>query len=254
MSPGPNECDAPDRVASSDPHATERSRLVAVDAYGLLELDGEETLDGLTAALAALLEVPIALVSVVDSDRQWFASRYGLDVRETPRAVAFCDHVVRDGQPLCVPDAHADDRFRENPLVTGAPHVRAYVSHPLTTPAGHVLGTLCGIDRVPRRFDATAQQQVRHLAQAVMSHLELKRRHRELESQRRQLEMYQQFFQQSHDLHCVAEASGRVLEVNRRWEDVLGWTVAELMQQRMLELVAEEDSDRTLQALSLIHI
>src|SRR5256885_8674135 len=130
--------------------ANEADRLRKLQEYAILDTAPEPSLDGLTALAAHIANTPIALISLVDADRQWFKSRYGLDVPEIRRDVSFCGHVVASEAPLVVPDACRDDRFADNPLVKGDPHVRFYLSLPLRTPDGFVVGTLCAIDRVPR--------------------------------------------------------------------------------------------------------
>ena len=132
----------------------EARRLAVLEAYQLLDTPPDPTLDTLTRLASRLIGVPVALVSLVDERRQWFKSRHGLEASETPREVAFCDHVVRSGEPMVVEDAMAYPRFRDNPLVTGQPHVRFYAGVPLQVPQGVVLCTLCAIDHQPRTLDA----------------------------------------------------------------------------------------------------
>ena len=148
--------------------ACEPERLEALDRYALLDTPSEPEFDTLTALAAETFGVPIALITLVDADRQWFKSAYGLSgVRETPRDVAFCAFTILGESPLIVPDATLDERFRDNPLVTGLPHIRFYAGVPLATRDGFNLGDLCLIDRVPRRFSAAETQSLVRLASAV---------------------------------------------------------------------------------------
>lgn len=133
--------------------ADEPERLRALQALGLLDTPPEERFDRLTRLAAALFAVPIALVSLVDRDRQWFKSRQGLDLAETPREAAFCAHAILGPDVLLVPDAQADPRFADNPLVTGEPRVRFYAGVPLRLPDGSRAGTLCLNDTRPRDLD-----------------------------------------------------------------------------------------------------
>lgn len=136
---------------STPKHApNEAARQAELDAAKILDTPPQAEFDLATEVLMKRLGVPIALVSLVDRNRQWFKSRQGLATTETPREVSFCAHVVADGQPLVVPDTAKDSRFCDNPLVVGDPRIRFYAGFPLTTSSGHVLGTLCAIDRVPR--------------------------------------------------------------------------------------------------------
>ncbi len=130
------------------PHEAER--LAALVNYGILDTGSEETFDRVTRIAAAMIQTPIALVSLVDWRRQWFKSVQGLDSRETTRDVSFCTHAVIQKALLVVPDATLDERFRANPLVTGKPHIRFYAGAPLITPDGFALGTVCAIDTKPR--------------------------------------------------------------------------------------------------------
>jgi len=151
-------------------------RLEALDRCGLLDTPPESAFDNVTALCADLLDVPIALVSLVDRDRQWFKSRVGLDATETARSVAFCDHAIRRREILVVEDATADARFADNPLVTDGPRIRFYAGVPLRTADGHALGTLCAIDRRPRTLSAADRRLLEQLAHQVELEIELRRR------------------------------------------------------------------------------
>ena len=134
------------------PH-NETQRLKALRDLVLLDTPPEERFDRISAFAASEFDVPMALVSLVDQDRQWFKSNFGVDVRETPRDVSFCGHAIAQSTPLIVPDALADPRFADNPMVIGHPFVRFYAGAGLRLPYGQVVGTLCVMDRRPRTFD-----------------------------------------------------------------------------------------------------
>src|SRR5207342_3203122 len=123
-----------------------------------------------------LCSTPLALITFVDSDRQRFRSRIGTSLTETPRDVAFCAHAILGNDVMEVPDAAADARFAENPLVTDDPHVRFYAGAPLVTPDGFAIGTLCVLDRRPRELTEEQKDALRVLARQVMAQLELARR------------------------------------------------------------------------------
>ena len=138
-------------VQSAPPHPQEALRLASLQRTQLLDSAPEQAFDDLAKAAAALAGTPIALVSLIDSDRQWFKARCGLGATQTSRDLAFCAHAILQDQPFIIPDAHLDPRFADNPLVTGAPHVRFYAGVPLASPDdGLPLGTLCVIDSAPR--------------------------------------------------------------------------------------------------------
>lgn len=131
----------------------EEARLAALDELHILDSEPEERFDRIVRIAAEVFDVPIALVSLVDRERQWFKSCFGLDVKETSRDMAFCAHAILKDEVMIVPDALLDPRFADNPLVTGEPHVRFYAGCPLKLPDGNFVGTLCLIDTRPRQID-----------------------------------------------------------------------------------------------------
>ena len=130
--------------------ADEDERLSALRALLLLDTPPEERFDRLARFVAEQLDVPIALLTLVDGQRQWFKARVGIDATETPRDISFCGHAIMKNDLFIVEDASRDPRFSDNPLVTGDPHIRFYAGAPLSAPGGHRIGTLCVIDTVPR--------------------------------------------------------------------------------------------------------
>jgi GAF domain-containing protein len=146
----------------------EARRVEALRDYGILDTPPHPAFDSLTAAAALALDALIALVSLIDAERQWFKSVIGLDMTETPRAMSFCGHSAEGGGTLAVRDARDDPRFAGNPLVTGAPFIRAYAGAPLIDSEGFGLGALCVIDTRPRDFSARDLDILSHLAEAAM--------------------------------------------------------------------------------------
>ena len=130
-------------------------RLAELHALGVLDTPSEERFDRITRLLTLTLRVPMAYISLVDSERQWFKSSCGLATpqSETPRDISFCGHAIFCDGPMIVPDATKDERFHDNPLVVGDPHIRFYAGQPLNGPTGHKLGTLCVADRSPRTLE-----------------------------------------------------------------------------------------------------
>ena len=160
--------------------ANEAERLHTLRAYKILDTKPEERFDELTRLAALICGVPISLISLIDSDRQWFKSKFGLDLRETPRAQAFCTHAIMQPELFVVPDASKDERFANNPLVTGDLHIRFYAGEPLAARDGHVLGTLCVIDRVPHTLTDAQKEALRIVGQLVIANFELRRDLQEL--------------------------------------------------------------------------
>jgi GAF domain-containing protein len=160
--------------------ANETKRLKVLWQYDVLDTVPEEIFDDLTELAARICEAPIALISLVDENRQWFKSKVGISLKETSRDVSFCAHALTQPDLFIVPDATKDARFAGNPVVVAEPKIRFYAGAPLITPDGYALGTLCVIDQVPRQLRPDQQQALRILARHVMSQLELRRRSREL--------------------------------------------------------------------------
>jgi signal transduction histidine kinase/ActR/RegA family two-component response regulator len=157
--------------------ANDVARVAALRALGILDTPPEPNYDDLTRLAAQICQVPIALISLVDADRQWFKARVGLDPAETPRELSFCAHAIAEPQTdvFVVPDASADPRFAANALVTGAPHIRFYAGTPLVTHDGWALGTLCVIDRVPRQLTPDQLHALTTLRRHILDALELRR-------------------------------------------------------------------------------
>lgn len=153
----------------------EERRLKALAHYRILDTAAEQDYDGLTLLASAICHTPIALISLLDENRQWFKSKVGIDATETPRAWAFCDHAIQQEHIFEVNNACEDQRFKSNPLVTGSPHIRFYAGMPLRTESGDGLGTLCVIDRVPRQLTEAQKLHLRALATQVIRLLELRR-------------------------------------------------------------------------------
>ena len=155
--------------------ANEQARLAELLRYEILDSAREAEFDGLTRLAAELCDSPIALISLVDAERQWFKSQVGLDVQETPRKLAFCAHSILGEGILEVEDASKDPRFADNALVTGEPDIRFYAGAPLRSSEGFALGTVCVIDRVPRRLSAAQRDGLAAIGRQVMSLLSFRR-------------------------------------------------------------------------------
>lgn len=159
---------------SPDQLEDEPARLAALERYDILDTPAEPVFDRITELVRSVLGVPISTVSLIDADRQWLKSHPGLDNDEAPREIAFCDHTIRDRVPMIVPDTALDDRFRDNPLVTGNPNIGSYAGVPLQTPDGYNIGSLCAIDTRPRSFDPGQIAILQNLAALVVEQMELR--------------------------------------------------------------------------------
>jgi GAF domain-containing protein len=194
----------------------EVARLAALQKYAILDTDPEQGFDDLTLLASYVCRTPIALISLVDENRQWFKSKVGLSVSETSREVAFCSRAILEKDVFVVPDTLEDDRFRDSPLVVSEPRIRFYAGAPLITEEGYALGTLCVIDRTPRKISPEEAEALKALSRLVLAQLEFRRNlillkealnDRTKEEHRRQQELLERH-----------EALFRVLGLRRRAE------------------------------------
>ena len=156
----------------------ESKRLKVLWQYDVLDTVPEAMFEDLTELAASICEAPIALVSLVDEDRQWFKSARGISRRETSRDISFCAHAICRSGLFIVPDARKDRRFKDNPLVVDDPKIRFYAGSPLVTPDGYALGTLCVLDQKPRRLTSFQRRALQLLSRVVVSQLVLRRQAR----------------------------------------------------------------------------
>lgn len=155
--------------------ANDKERLAALRDYAILDTAGEQIYDDVTKLVAYICGVPMASISFVDEDRQWFKARLGVAAQETPRDIAFCAHTILGHEPLIVRDALDDSRFADSPLVKTGERVRFYAGFPLESPEGLALGSLCALDNKPGRLTPQQEAAMRALARQVMALLELRR-------------------------------------------------------------------------------
>ncbi len=160
----------------------EKERLAALRDYQILDTDPEQSFDDLTDLAAYICGTPIALITLIDSDRQWFKSHHGLDISETPRNTAFCAYAILGDDLFIVEDALQDGRFQQNPLVQSEPKIRFYAGAPFTSRTGHALGTMCVIDRQPRTLTSEQMLALRALSREVERQLEFRHNLLELKS------------------------------------------------------------------------
>ncbi len=153
--------------------ADEAIRIKTLRELNLLDTSSDERFDRLARITQHLFDVPMVLISLIDSDRQWFKSAIGIDIRETPRSISFCGHTIIEKGILVVNDTHLDHRFADNPLVVGPPHVRFYAGRPICATNGKALGTLCVIDNQPRHLDPSEARLLNDIAELVEKEINL---------------------------------------------------------------------------------
>jgi GAF domain-containing protein len=153
----------------------EKDRLAALEKYAILDTEPEQGFDDLTLLASYVCKTPMAMISLVDEDRQWFKSKVGLTSSQTPRDIALCSVAIQHSEVMVVPDTLKDERFRDNPLVVSHPHIRFYAGAPLITDEGYALGTLCVVDQNPRTFGEDQQLALQALSRLVVAQLEFRR-------------------------------------------------------------------------------
>lgn len=224
----------------------EAERVEALRRYELLDTEPEAPFDELVQLAAQICQVPISLISLIDPLRQWFKAKTGVGVCQTSRDIAFCAHAILQRDLFEVPDALGDVRFATNPLVTGEPHIRFYAGVPLIDRDGHALGTLCVIDRVPKRLSAQQKQALMVLARQVVAQFELRLRDRQLATQVAKLA--QSDFQRSQFLVAAEQTSdgiafldeaGRFTYVNRALAAWYGYEPSELIGKSWKDLFSD---------------
>ncbi len=225
-------------------HPRESERLAALRAYEILDTLPEQQFDDIVTLAASICETPIALVTLVDETRQWFKARRGLAAPEAPREVAFCAHAILMDEVFEVRDAAADQRFADNPLVTGEPHIRFYAGAPMITAAGLPLGTVCVIDRQPRNLTPQQKTALQALARHVVALLELRNR---IEERNRAEDRYRSLFENNPLPVWVYDlATLRFLAVNDAALLKYGYSRDEFLHMKVLDLRPVGEHERVL--------
>ena len=220
----------------------EESRLAALRSYNILDTLPEKEFDDIVRLVSVVCDVPVALITLVDADRQWFKAKRGTDISETPRALSFCTHALGQPELLVVPDATQDTRFAENPLVTGGPQVRFYAGAPLRTPDGDALGTLCVLDSKPRTLTAEQQEALQILSRQVITQMELRRRiaaqerlMQERGKAQERLRLLEAAVEKANDVILISEAEPfsqpgpAIVYVNPAFTEMTGYTATEVL-------------------------
>lgn len=227
----------------------EGKRLEALKNYHILDTPPEKDLDDLTALASFICETPMALVSLVDENRQWFKSKIGVRAGETPRDVAFCAHAIMGNDLFLVPDAAKDPRFADSLLVKGEPWIRFYAGAPLITSEGYAVGTLCVMDTQPRELNDAKKEALSALARQVVAQFELRRQSEYLQKTLTEKTIYAEnleksdikyrsLFENSMGLICFHELDGTLRDVNMSAAASLGYTPSEMVGKNLADFLA----------------
>ncbi len=218
----------------------EQERLKRLDSYEILDTAAEKQFDDLTKLAARILDVPICLISLIDQDRQWFKSKFGLEADQTPREISFCQYAIMEEEVLEVKDALEDGRFKDNPLVTGQPKIRFYAGAPLTDDDGVNLGTFCVIDQKPKTLNYEEKESLKALARTVLRIIKLRKVNLDQKK-------FVKFFDLTLDMLCIGDTDGYIKYLNPAFTRVLGWSEDELKARPLMDFVHPDDVSETIE-------
>lgn len=220
--------------------ANDHQRLEDLYRYDILDTEAEVEFDDFTRLAARICGVPMALISLVDKDRQWFKSRFGFEAKQGPRDISFCGHAVVDTEVFEIPDATKDERFVDNPAVIGNPNIRFYAGAPLLTKGGNAIGTLCVIDSQPNKLSSQQIESLEALSRQIVRRLDLMlvvRRQKELNFELdRQRNFQKLLFDSAMGGLVSITPGGQITSVNLAFERLVGYAAAELIQKENIGL------------------
>lgn len=228
----------------------EDARLGDLLALDILDTPPEERFDRIVRLATAMLKVPIALISLVDTERQWFKACIGLDVRQTDRSASFCAHALASDKPLIINDALEDVRFHDNPLVVGHPYIRFYAGRPIHGPRGYRVGTLCIIDDKPREISQSELDVLEDLGALAERELQATELARVLEAQSRGEKRLRSIMRSVGDVILVFDDNGTITASNPAADRTFSTGAGELIGRNVFSLVAEEDQARALEVMA----
>lgn len=206
----------------------EKERLLALDSYDILDSLPEKEYNAIARLASYICKVPIALITLMDKNRQWYKAKVGMDINEVPRVDSFCNYTMVSDTILQVPDTFQDNRFKDHKHVENEPHVRFYAGAPLIDTDGYVLGTLCVVDLVPRELSDEQLDALHTLADEVMSHLNLRKQNILLEQSLIKSQEFGNLFNASREIHCILDAQLNIELINQSVTDILGYNADEI--------------------------
>ena len=227
----------------------ESKRLQALNSYDILDTIPEKEYDAITRLASYICQAPIALVTLIDAERQWVKSKVGIDVDETPRDEAFCNYTIQGDEILEIPDTYQSDLVRTHKSVLNTPSVRFYAGAPLIDPDGLRLGSLCVVDMVPRKLTDEQLDALKTLAGEVMSHLILRKQKKALEDNLATHHEFYNLFDSSHEIHCITDRDFKIEIISKAVTTILGYSPAELTGKPIWDFFTEESKTDSLAIL-----
>ncbi len=229
--------------------ANESHRLAVLCELQILDTPPEERFDRFTRIARTVFEVPMALISLVDANRQWFKSRQGLDVSETPREISFCGHAILNEHIMCIRDAKADERFKDNPLVTGSPNIRFYAGAPLMAVDGSRLGTLCVLDTRPQQPSRIQLGILEDLARCVSNEMNQEQLRKALSDLSEQVRYTENILDSVADGIITVDSEGSIQSFNPAAERIFGHDAASIIGEDFSTLMIRQHAGELRQAL-----
>jgi PAS domain S-box-containing protein len=217
---------------------SERLRVEALDSYGIMDTAPEVPFDRLTRLASVICGVPISFISLLDGKRQWFKSKQGLDIAETDINIAFCRYTIAGETLMEVEDASKDGRFRLNPLVVGEPHIRFYAGYPLINDKGTALGSICVIDRNPKKLNDTQRQSLKLIADEIISQIIARKQSAELKDLER-------LFKLTSDFICISAKDKYFKKINPAFSKVLGFTEQQILSDTIPSFIHPDDVEKS---------
>jgi len=227
----------------------EEERLDALYAYNILDTPEESSFDNLVKLATQIFDVPIAFISLIDKERQWFKSAIGCELKQIPRQDSFCEYTILENAVFEINDAFSDSRFSAHPAVTGHLRVRYYAGIPLIDEDGFILGTMGLFDRVPRELSFSQKEILQNLAKEVVVHLVLKKQDKELVANAARFQELLDMTRVSPEIHCILDFKGKILFINDAVTRVLEYSVEEAMQMDMWDVCYPEDIPRLISSV-----
>ena len=223
-----------------------KNKSEALNSYQILDTEPEEKYDSITSLASFICNTPAALINFIDGTRQWTKSKVGMDIYEIPTEIAFCQHTIQNSYLLEVKDSLQDERFMDNPLVTGSPGIRYYAGVPLVTPEGEHIGALCAIDFKPNELNDHQKAALKILAREVITQLELGKKNLQLEHLITKDKEFKDLFNYSGDIHCITNLEGKVEYINDTVYTLLGYHPEDILGKTIWDFSVPGERDRVM--------